>query len=186
MLVQRSREGDQSAFAQLVEEHQAAVFGTVLRLVRNRDLAAEVANRAFYKAYASLSRFDVSRPVRPWLLQIATNEALNELRTRRRDAQHAFSGSEAEDAMTRLDAGPDPAAAVAQNEQGAAIRAAVDRLPDAQRVAVVLRYFADLSYAEIAEITQQTQTNVGVTLMRARERLRRDLEAKGLTSDALA
>ena len=73
-----------------------------------------------------------------------------------------------------------------EQEQRVAIRAAVDRLPEAQRVAVVLRYFADLSYAEIAEVTGQTTSNVGVTLLRARERLRGDLEGKGVTSDAVA
>jgi DNA-directed RNA polymerase specialized sigma24 family protein len=53
-------------------------------------------------------------------------------------------------------------------------------------VAVVLRYFADLAYADIAELTQQSVNNVGVTLLRARERLRRDLEAQGVASDGLS
>jgi DNA-directed RNA polymerase specialized sigma24 family protein len=50
---------------------------------------------------------------------------------------------------------------------------------------VVLRYFADLSYADIAELTQQSVNNVGVTLLRARERLRRDLELQGVANDGL-
>jgi DNA-directed RNA polymerase specialized sigma24 family protein len=53
-------------------------------------------------------------------------------------------------------------------------------------VVVVLRYFADLSYADIADATQQTVNNVGVILLRARERLRRELEAEGVASDVLS
>ena len=79
----------------------------------------------------------------------------------------------------------DPGEIVSRRERSAAIRDAVSRLPEAQRVAVVLRYFADLAYADIAELTQQTVNNVGVTLLRARERLRRDLEAQGVATDGL-
>jgi RNA polymerase sigma-70 factor, ECF subfamily len=184
-LVQQSRAGDESAFAALVETHQSAVFGTVLRLVHDREVAAEVSNRAFFKAYAHLASFDESRPLRAWLLRIAANEALNELRTRRRDAAHAFGGAEAEIELEQISGAPDPGEIVSRRERSAAIRDAVSRLPEPQRVAVVLRYFADLAYADIAELTQQTVNNVGVTLLRARERLRRDLEAQGVATDGL-
>jgi RNA polymerase sigma-70 factor, ECF subfamily len=182
-LVRLCRGGDQAAFAELVEMHQAAVFGTVLRLVGDRAVAAEVSNRAFYRVYEHLEDFDESRPLRPWLVRIAANEALNELRARRRDADHTFGGEAAEIELEHLSGGPDPAEVIPSRERRAAIRAAVNRLPEAQRVVVVLRYFADLSYADIAEATQQTVNNVGVVLLRARERLRRELETEGVTHD---
>jgi RNA polymerase sigma-70 factor (ECF subfamily) len=184
-LVQRSRAGDQSAFAALVEAHQSAVFGTVLRLVHDREVAADVSNRAFFKAHEHLADFDESRPLRAWLLRIAANEALNELRSRRRHAAHTVGGAAADVELEQLSGGPDPGEIVSRRERGAAIRAAVSRLPEPQRVAVVLRYFADLAYADIAELTQQSVNNVGVTLLRARERLRRDLETRGVTDDGL-
>jgi RNA polymerase sigma-70 factor (ECF subfamily) len=185
-LVRLSRCGDQSAFADLVKAHQSAVFGTVLRLVHDRELAAEVSNRAFYRAYAHLASFDNRRPLRPWLLRIATHEALNALRTYRRQVAHTIGGEAAELELEQLGGGPEPADELARRERGAAIRAAVARLPEAQQLVVVLRYFADLSYADIAEATQQTVNNVGVTLLRARERLRRELETEGVASDALS
>ena len=184
-LVQRSRAGDQSAFAALVEAHQSAVFGTVLRLISDREVAADVSNRAFFKAYEHLASFDEARPLRPWLLRIAANEALNELRSRRRDAAHTMGGPEAEIKLEQISGAPDPSEIVARHERSAAIRDAVMRLPESQRVTVVLRYFADLAYADIAELTQQSVNNVGVTLLRARERLRRDLETRGVTPDGL-
>jgi RNA polymerase sigma-70 factor, ECF subfamily len=186
-LVRLCRNGDQSVFADLVESHQAAVFGTVLRLVRDREVAAEVSNRAFYRAYEHLASFDESRPLRPWLVRIAANEALNELRARRRDAVHTIGGETAAIELDQLvGGGPDPAEVLPQRERSAAVRAAVDRLPEVQRAVVVLRYFADLSYADIAEATQQTVNNVGVILLRARERLRHELEAEGVASDVLS
>jgi RNA polymerase sigma-70 factor, ECF subfamily len=184
-LVHQSRAGDESAFAALVEAHQSAVFGTVLRLVHDREVAAEVSNRAFFKAYEHLASFDESRPLRAWLLRIAANEALNELRSRRRDAAHAFGGAEAEIELEQISGAPDPGEIVTRRESSTAIRDAVSHLPEPQRVAVVLRYFADLSYADIAELTQQSVNNVGVTLLRARDRLRRDLETQGVASDGL-
>ncbi len=184
-LVHRSRAGDESAFAALVDAHQSAVFGTVLRLVYDREVAAEVSNRAFFKAYEHLASFDESRPLRAWLLRIAANEALNELRTRRRDATHTFGGVEAEMELEQISGAPDPGEIVSRRERSTAIRDAVNRLPEPQRVVVVLRYFADLAYADIAELTQQSVNNVGVTLLRAREWLRRDLERQGVTTDGL-
>jgi len=184
-LVQQSRAGDESAFAALVEAHQSAVVGTVLRLVSDREVAAEVSNRAFFKAYQHLASFDASRPLRPWLLRIAANEALNELRSRRRDAAHTFGGAEAELHFEQISGAPDPGEIVSRHERSGVIRDAASRLPEPQRVAVVLRYFAELPYADIAELTQQSVNNVGVTLLRARERLRRDLERQGVATDGL-
>jgi len=184
-LVQQSRAGDESAFAALVEAHQPAVFGTVLRLVFDREVAAEVSNRAFFKAYEHLATFDEARPLRPWLLRIAANEALNELRSRRRDAGHIFGGVEAEIEIAQIGGAPDPSEIVSRRQRSEAIRDAVGRLPEPQRVTVVLRYFADLAYADIAELTRQSVNNVGVTLLRARERLRLDLEKQGVATDGL-
>ena len=185
-LVRRSRDGDQAAFAALVEAHQTVVFGTVLRLVYDRELAAEVSNRAFYKVYEHLASFDESRPFAPWLLRIAANEALNELRARRRETARTIGGSAAEIELDRLSGDPDPGEVVARDERGNTVRDAVNRLPETQRVVVILRYFADLSYADIAELTQQSVNNVGVTLLRARDRLRTDLERQGVTIDGLS
>lgn len=185
-LARRSRAGDTAAFGELVEAYQAVVFGTALRLVRDHEVAAEVTNRAFFKAFRSLADFDERRPLRPWLLRITVNEALNALRSRRREAAHTVGGEAAEVELEQAGGGPDPADVVRQTESAAAIRAAVERLPEQMRLVVVLRYFDELSYAEIAELTELTVNAVGVTLLRARNRLRRELTRKGVTADAMS
>src|SRR5205814_7045679 len=125
------------------------------------------------------------RPLRVWLVRIAANEALNELRSRRRDAAHTFGGAEAEVELEQISGAPDPGEMLLRHESGTTVRNAVNRLPEPQRVAIVLRYFADLAYADIAQLTQQSVNSVGVTLLRARERLRRDLETQGVATDGL-
>jgi RNA polymerase sigma-70 factor (ECF subfamily) len=184
-LVRRSRAGDAAAFADLVELYQGAVFGTILRLVGDREVAVDVANRAFFKAYQHLDSFDDARPARPWLLRIAANEALNEIRGRARGAAHTVQGEEAERALERASGGRDPAEIVGARESRASVRAAVACLPETMRLVTVLRYFDDLSYAEIAEQTGLSTNAVGVTLLRARDRIRRELLARE-TSDALS
>lgn len=191
-LVRRCRTGDDGAFAELVELHQGAVFGTILRLVRQREMAVDVANRTFFKAYRHLDDFDETRPLRPWLLRIATNEALNELRGRAREGAHTVEGEDAERELERIGGGEDPAEIALTEESRAAIRGAVRRLPETMRTVTVLRYFDDLSYAEIAEQTGLSTNAVAVTLVRARDRIRRELgqtEARvgdEVTSDAVS
>ena len=145
-----------------------------------------MSKRTFFKAYRGLADYDPDRPFRPWLLRIAANEALNALRGRTREAAHAVTGETAEIELEQASGGPDPADVVPRYEQSDAVRAAVERLPQQMRLVTVLRYFDDLSYAEIAEVTGQSVNAVGVTLLRARERLRRELTTKGVTADALS
>ncbi len=110
---------------------------------------------------------------------------MNELRSRRRDAEHTVGGAKAQTELEQIPGAPDPGEIFSRRERSAAIRDAVNRLPEPQRVVIVLRYFADLAYADIAELTQQSVNSVGVTLLRARERLRRDLETQGVATDGL-
>ena len=136
-----------------------------------------MSNRAFFKAYEHLASFDESRPLRAWLLRIAANEALNELRTRRRDAAHAFGGAEAEIELEQIHGAPDPGEIVSRRESSAAIRDAVSRLPEPQRVAVVLRYFADQSESQTAAAMG---CSVGAVKSHAAKALARLRDAPGL------
>ena len=176
-LVAACRRGDGRALTQLVERYQMDVFGTALRLTRDRDAALELANGVFYKAYQSLQSYDDTRPLRPWLLRIATNETLNWLRSRRRERDHLLEGESAETALelTANDEGEEPERAALLLEEREHVRAALATLPERYRVVLTLRYFDDLSYAEIAEITNQEPNAVGVQLLRARNLLKEAL-----------
>jgi RNA polymerase sigma-70 factor (ECF subfamily) len=177
--------GEPDALAALVARYQSDVFGTCLRLLRDRDAALELTNTIFYKAYQNLGSYDASRPLRPWLLRIATNEAISALRRRQRERERTLPDpEEGESLVERLPGGDEPEAAVLTGERTSAVRAAVAALPDHYRLLVVLRFFHDLSYAEIAEQTGVPANTVGVQLMRARQLLRRALAGEERNDDA--
>lgn len=182
-LVARCLADDPAALTALVERYQRDIFGVCLRLTRDSDAALEVANTVFYKAYLNLRSFDASRSLRPWLLRIATNEALNALRGQRRDREHTVQGEQGAQLAELLPSREDPAATVLAAERRAAVRAAVATLPEHYRLLITLRFFHDLSYAEIAEQVGLPVNTVGVQLMRARNLLRRALEAQEMTDD---
>ena len=185
--VARCLAGHRDAFAEVVERHQAAVYGTALRLIGEREGALEVANGAFFKAYRALASVDPARPLRPWLLRIASNEALNYLRARGGDARQTLAG---DGAMATLETLPSremaPEEGTLAHERREAVRRALAALPEQQRVVAVLRYLHDLSYAEIAAQTDLPVNTVGVYLLRARAQLRAALTREGVTAHDLS
>ncbi|MCC6625837.1 MAG: sigma-70 family RNA polymerase sigma factor [Chloroflexi bacterium] len=183
-LVARCLANDPAALTKLVERHQRDVYGVCLRLTHDPDAALELANAVFYKAYRNLRGFDADRPLRPWLLRIATNETLNYLRDRRREQAQTLPG-DTDAHLAAVPGGDDPAAVLESAEQRARVRAAVARLPEHYRLLITLRFFNDLSYAEIADQTGVPISTVGVQLMRARALLRRALAGEEVT-DALS
>jgi RNA polymerase sigma-70 factor (ECF subfamily) len=176
--------GTSGALECLVQRFQADVFGTALRLTHDRDVALELTNSIFFKVYQNLDAFQPGRPLRPWLLRIAANEALNWLRSRRREREHVLGGEASDVAFEQLPGGPDPEAAALSAERGAQVRAALARLPEHYRLVLTLRFFHDLSYQEIAAQTGQDANTVGVQLLRARQLLKRELLAGALADEA--
>lgn len=162
-------------FEDLVRGHQDEVYGTALRILGDRDVALEVANTTFLKAYQAFDRYDPARPLRHWLLRIAANEAISA--GRRVTRERARSAGE-DAALGVADARPGPESAAIRREDAAAVRLAVLALPERYRVPVVLRYFNDLTVDEIAKATGRPASTIGVQLLRARALLRAALEGQ--------
>jgi RNA polymerase sigma-70 factor (ECF subfamily) len=181
-LAEACKRGEPGALERLVERFQSDVFGAAVRIVHDRDTALELANSIFYKVYRNLDAYDATRPLRPWLLRIATNETLNWVRARRRDQEHVVSGEAGAAALDTLSGGTDPEAAALAAEQREAVRTALARLPEHYRLILTLRFFHDLSYQEIAEHTKVDANTIGVQLLRARQLLKREL-GKGIHTD---
>jgi RNA polymerase sigma-70 factor (ECF subfamily) len=160
-------------FADGVREHQDEVFGVALRITGDRDAAHDVMSLTFLKAYRAFDRYDTRRPLRHWLLRIATNEAISYVRKRGRDLRRRVG---VEEASGIPDATLSPDAESVAREDRARIRAAVAELPELYRVVIVLRYFNDLSVEEIAQVTGRPASTIGVQLLRGRGLLRRALE----------
>ena len=164
-------------FEDVVREHQDAVYGAALRILGDRDAAHDAAHQAFIKAYRSIASYDQTRPIRPWLLRIAVNEAISIGRSRTRERARQAPDP---DAAEIADRGATPERQTVDRESREAIRSAVARLPELYRVVVVLRYFNELSVEEVATATGRSPSTVGVQLLRARQLLRKAMAGSGV------
>jgi RNA polymerase sigma factor (sigma-70 family) len=162
-----------AAFERIVREHAAAVLTLARRIsgAAGDDVAQDALTRAL-RALRAMAAEDVAAlQVRPWLLTITRNTAYNHHRTRRRRPQVV-----GEPTTEVVSAGERPDAAAERHETGDDLRAALDRLPPAQRDAIVLRHVLDVSSKEAAEILGWNENTLKSHLARGLRRLRQELE----------
>jgi RNA polymerase sigma factor (sigma-70 family) len=139
------------------------------RITRNAADAEDAVQDAFVKAWRASGSFRTGAPIRPWLLTIVANEARNRRRSAGRRTHLALRAATEEPSGG---AAPSPEAALLSTEQRSALLAAVDELPEEQRDVVALRYFLDLSEADVAETLGIPPGTVKSRTARALERLR--------------
>ncbi len=166
--------GDQDAFGDLVYAYQDSVYNLCYRMLGERGEAEDAAQEAFLRAYLNLKRYDVERSFKTWLLSIASNYCIDRLRRRRLQ----FMSLDDEPVAERLalpSNDPEPEPTLMRREHSAAIQQLLDRLSPDYRAVVVLRYWYDYSYAEIAEMTESTESAVKSRLFRARQALAEQL-----------
>lgn len=166
-LIRRAVEGDTTAWEPLVRLHQEAVYRLGYLMMGDPDEAEDVAQETFIRAYQALGRFDLERPLRPWLLRIASNLARN----RRRSAGRYIA------ALRRLlqaDIRSENTTEEAHSLswEASALWQAVRRLDDNDQQVIYLRYFLELSVEETAEAMSLAAGTVKSRLHRAISRLR--------------
>jgi RNA polymerase sigma-70 factor (ECF subfamily) len=165
--IQRALAGDQDAFACLVEAYQTAVYNLAYRMLGNAVEAEDAAQETFLRAYTRLDTYDSDRKFSSWLLAIASHYCIDRLRQRR-------LGWLSLDELPpwRWPAGSSrPEEAVIRSEERDEVRQLLDQLPPHYRATVIFRYWYDLSYQEIAEAMETTESAVKSTLHRARRML---------------
>lgn len=168
-LVEAARGGDGAAYAQLVRAHQEIAFRTAYLITRNAADAEDAAQDGFVKAYYALARFRRGAPLRPWLLRIVANEARNR---RRSEGRREALAQRAAFRAPSGDAAPSPEGHAVAADERARLLAALEQLPDEQRLTVALRYLLDLSEEETAAVLGVRRGTVKSRLARALERLR--------------
>ncbi|MFF4198648.1 RNA polymerase sigma factor [Nonomuraea sp. NPDC001831] len=167
--IARSLDGDLGAYEVLVARYSALAHRTAA-LLGAGDEAEDVVQEAFVKAFRHLSKFRRDAPFRPWLLRIVANETHNLTRARGRRSDLAVRLTAAEPAGAV--APDDPAGAAVATDRRARLLAAVRRLPERERQAVVCRYFLQLSEAETAQVlgwpvgTVKSSTHRGLARLR--------------------
>lgn len=165
--VARVQAGEADAWAELYQELAPSVFRLCRRALRTREDAEDATTEIFLKLRVKLPQYDNQRPFRPWLYKLAANHCWDELRRRRRRAEVGDL-----DSLSAESPDPGPLTRLLAEQRRDDVRAALAKLKDRDRLALAMRYYAELSYEEIAEILGVTSTVVGVLLLRARRRLR--------------
>lgn len=180
-LLKKVAAGDHQAFATLMRRHQGRLYRLAYRLLRSAPDAEDAVQEVFLKAYQNAGRFTPTGTVAAWLNRIAANHCLNLLRARtvRQEvtlSETDNSGRAGEEAWVESGPASDPLAAVTGKELAVILQQALDRLPENQRQALILKRFADLSYQEIADLLGLSSGAVDGLLKRARQTLKQVLE----------
>jgi len=179
-LMLRVRQGDESAFDLLVEKFKTPVFNYVCRTIGNEDEAEDIAQNVFIQVYKSAERYEPTAKFTTWLFTIARNLCLNEFRRRKRHSLQSLDetfSSDPESGPTQL-ADPSarpPAVEASERELRRHILAAIEKLPEDQRTAVLLCRYEGLSYEEVARVLGASVAATKSILHRARQTLKEEL-----------
>jgi RNA polymerase sigma-70 factor (ECF subfamily) len=180
-LIARAKSGDERAFRSLLDKYQRPVFTICLRMVRNRDEAADLAQESFIKVFSMLERYNPSYAFSSWLFKITSNLCIDSLRKRKVDT---FAMDEPVDVekgeIQRQYEAPDldPEQELMKKEKMQRLSDAVDKLPPHYRIMLILRHQENLSYEEIADSLEIPLGTVKARIHRAREMLKVNLKGK--------
>jgi RNA polymerase sigma-70 factor (ECF subfamily) len=174
-VVERAQIHDAEALGEIYRRYVRRVFGLCRYMLNSRESAEDATSEVFLKLQRSIESYDGSIPFPRWLLRVAGNQCIDALRRRQR-GQKVFV--EVEDGAVVIEAAsskPSPLGAVISAQEKAQVRDTIERLAENYRVPLVLRYYGELSYDEIAEELGLERNNVAALIFRAKQELRRRL-----------
>lgn len=174
-VIERAQGHDAEALGEIYRRYVRRVLGLCRYMLNSREGAEDATSEVFLKLQRSIASYDGSTPFPRWLLRVAGNQCIDAIRRRQR-GQKVFV--EAQDGAAVIDpASPDPSplGAVISKEERARVRENIESLPDNYRVPLVLRYYGELSYDEIAHELGLEKNNVAMLIFRAKHELRRKL-----------
>ncbi len=168
-LVEEARRGDQSAFGELVLRYEQRLIRVILRFVRERETAEDLAQEVFLRVYERLDQFDASRRFGPWLFRIGVNQTLDYLRKRKRRIRWSLFS---EGSTKRLPDPPisDPRQSLELQQE---VHAVIERISEKYRTVLVLRDLENFSTSEIAAIMGRKEATIRWRLAEARTRFQK-------------
>jgi RNA polymerase sigma-70 factor, ECF subfamily len=178
-LIQASLEGDRNAFAVLVERYQSAIFRTVRRTLGNTMESEDAVQEIFIRAMVSLPKFDRRYAFAPWILKIASNYCIDQIRrrkTRKYKLWSDLSETEERKALSSMSTQPHTQD-LSQANEGKYLEVAqmlLNRLKPKRRMAFILREIENREYEDVAAILGVPETTVRVRVWRARNDLNRE------------
>ena len=177
-LMLRVRDGDLEAFETLVIRHQHSVVGTAAKMLGGAADAEDIGQQVFVRVWKHAARYQPSAKFTTWLMTITRNLVFNELRRRRRSQQVSMDADEGDTIRHQFvdEQAAAPSEEMLDSELHEAIDAAIASLPEAQRLAIVLRRYEGMPYEEIAEVLKTSVPAVKSILFRARAELKARLK----------
>ncbi len=170
------------ALSLLVRKHQASVYNLIVKVVRNRELAEELAQDAFLKSLQALHTLEDRTKYKPWLLRMAYHLAIDKVRLKK------ISQSDIEESplpITEHEKTPDPLAQLQQAERKKQVGLMLEQLDEVDRALMTLYYLEELSVQEVADAMALSVSNVKVRLMRARQQLKEKLRRQSFNKEEL-
>jgi RNA polymerase sigma-70 factor, ECF subfamily len=179
-LMARIAKGDNDAFEILVARHQTSILNLIYRFIGDRTQAKDLAQEVFIRVWQAAKTYKPEARFTTWIYRIATNVCFNELKSARRRKWFSFhrSDEDGEHALeeTLADRAPSAEDILLERERSRQISDALRSLPDNQRMALILKRYDDLSYAEIAQIIGCSVSAVESLLIRAKRTLQEKLK----------
>ena len=168
-IIARARRGDSEAWGEVYRHYAPAIFRFCRRILPTREDAEDATMEIFLKLRDRFGQYDADRPFSAWLYRVSANHCWDQLRRRklRQDKE-----TEDVDTMPITHPAPGQLEKLITERSGEQVRRALRTLPARARMALVLRYYAEMDYGEIAETLGVRQAFVGVVLLRARHQLR--------------
>lgn len=175
-IIARIRGGEEACFDDLFERYHDRLFFYLRHFVGGKEEAEDLLQNVFVKAYEKFSSFDARRAFSSWIYRIAHNEAVNYLK--RKSRKNFFSWEDIVSTKDQLESSsPDrsPQEVWVRKEIRDEVRLALKKIPEKYREVLILRFYLDHSYEEIADIIGKPTNTVGTLLSRAKNRLVREL-----------
>ena len=172
-LVKKSQLGDKSAFEELVKRHQELVFSLSFKLTGNRELANDVAQEAFIRAWKAIGKFRGDSTFGTWIYRITVNTAWT---LRKKAKKHHSLNIEDTHEPVVVDEKKDPELVAINSDLSLVLRKALNQIPLEQRIIVELKNIEGRSHKEIADYLDISVTAAKVRLHRAHQKLRNILE----------
>ncbi len=162
------------AFAELYRTHYRRVFGLCRQLLGKAERAEDAAQEVFLRAHKAFASYDSGQPFAGWILRIASNYCIDMLRRRRKELE--LFGTESDERIAAEADDTDVLGDLLTAERAAEVKAAVEALPERYRLPLVLAYYNDASYDDVAAALGVTRTHAGTLICRAKQTLRRALQ----------
>ena len=175
IVIERAQGHDAEALGEIYRRYVRRVFGLCRYMLKSRESAEDATSEVFLKLQRSIGSYDGSVPFPRWLLRVAGNQCIDALRRRQRGRQVIVEVEDGAAVIEATGTEPSPLGAVLTTEERVQVRDAIARLPENYRVPLVLRYYGELSYDEIAQQVGLQRNYVAALIFRAKQELRRNL-----------